>query len=331
MKRNVTLLTVGILIIMVLPMIASNSTVETLSARGKPPSESCAILTPGDGSTVSGTVSITVDASATPTIEIDGTEVVTGYSYNWDTTGVSDGDHIIKVSISRKTKDQITVNVDNGGSPPPPPPPPPEGNKYALVIGISDYEGTANDLTWCDEDATDWKNYFVSQGYSVTTLIDQQATADNILDAFADLAAQEQAGDWVAITYSGHGYYEKSIRDSCLVSQDLYLVPRSYIQDYTDTFESTHVFAFWDQCNAGKFSNLVNNGWVSGVGSATNSYTYDGDSSMRNGIYTYYAMEAISMGYTTAEDIAGYAEAMFDATTPGRATTYDQYSGDMDI
>ena len=52
---------------------------------------------------------------------------------------------------------------------------------------------------------------------------------------------------------------------------------------------------------------------------------------MQNGIYTYYAMEAISMGYTTAEDIANYARDMFNAATPGRATTYDSFSGDMDI
>jgi hypothetical protein len=330
MKRNVyTLLTIGIFLVAAFAVLGSNTTVETLSARGKPGTGSCTITSPDNGATVSGTITITVDASATPTIYIDGAQVATGYSYNWDTTGVTDGDYIIKAEVSKKTKDSITVTVANGGTPPPPPPP--EGNKYALVIGISNYEGTANDLEYCDDDANDWANYLNSQGYQVTKLIDAQATANNILDAFADLAAKEQAGDWVAITYSGHGYYERSIRDSCLVSQDLYLVPSSYIQDYTDTFESTHVFVFWDCCNAGKFSNFVNTGWVAGVGSTTNSYTYDGTSDMKNGIYTYYAMEAVDLGYTTAEDIAGYAEAMFDATTPGRATTYDQYSGDMDI
>jgi hypothetical protein len=42
-------------------------------------------------------------------------------------------------------------------------------------------------------------------------------------------------------------------------------------------------------------------------------------------------MEAIDLGYTTAEDICNYAAQMFNAATPGKASTVDMYSGDMDI
>ena len=59
--------------------------------------------------------------------------------------------------------------------------------KYALVIGISDYEGTVNDLTYCDDDAVDWRNYLQGQGYTVTTLIDGAATRAAIETAVADL------------------------------------------------------------------------------------------------------------------------------------------------
>jgi hypothetical protein len=200
---------------------------------------------------------------------------------------------------------------------------------WALVIGISNYEGTANDLTYCDDDARDWASYLQSEGYNVNLLIDGQADADGIYNAYAQLAANEDADDMVAFCYSGHGYYERSIRDSCLVSQDLYLLPAGEFA--TVSFDSQHVFMFLDCCNAGTFSKLVGSGWVAGIGSTKTSYTYDGTSDMKNGIYTYYAMEAVSAGYTTAEDICDYAKAYFDAATPGRATTYDQYSGDMDI
>ncbi len=44
------------------------------------------------------------------------------------------------------------------------------GGKYALVIGISNYSGTANDLEYCDDDATDWKARLQMEGYSVPTL-----------------------------------------------------------------------------------------------------------------------------------------------------------------
>jgi hypothetical protein len=202
-------------------------------------------------------------------------------------------------------------------------------NKFALVIGISDYASDANDLTYCDDDAMDWKNYLQGEGYSVDLLLDRQATADNIYSAYMNLAASADADDWVAFTYSGHGYYYRTIRESCLVSTDEYLLPASEFASVT--FESQHVFMFLDCCNAGTFSDLVGTGWVAGIGSATNTYTYDGTADMQNGIYTYYAMEAISAGYTTAEDICAFAEAYFEAATPGRATTYDNFSGDMDI
>jgi hypothetical protein len=202
-------------------------------------------------------------------------------------------------------------------------------NKWALVIGISDYFDDANDLTYCDDDAMDWKNYLQGEGYSVDLLLDHQATADNIYAAYLDLAANADGDDWVAFTYSGHGYYYRTVRASCLVSSDGYLLP-SY-EFASVTIESQHVFMFLDCCNAGTFSELVGSGWVAGIGSNTRTYTYDGTSDMQNGIYTYFAMEAIDLGYTTAEDISNYARDMFNAATPGKATTYDSFSGDMDI
>jgi hypothetical protein len=202
-------------------------------------------------------------------------------------------------------------------------------NKIALVIGISDYEGTSSDLTYCDDDAMDWKNYLQGEGYSVTTLLNNQATADNILNALADLAAAEDGDDIVAVTYSGHGYYDRSYRQSGWVSHDLYLVLEDTVESITDTFESTSVFWFNDCCNIGTYANLANDGWVMGVGSSKSSYTYDGTADMANGIYTYYAMEAIANGYTTAEGICDYAAQMFNAATPGRATTVDNFTGDL--
>jgi hypothetical protein len=327
MKKIYTLLFIGLFLVLAL---GSNNTVETLSARGKPVSGSCTITAPSNGATVSGTVTITVDASATPTIEIDGTEVATAFSYTWDTTTASDGGHTIKASISRKTKDEITVTVDNGGDPPPPPP---GGDgvvrKWALVIGISDYASDANDLTYCDDDARDWASYLQGEGYTVDLILDRQATADNIYSAYMDMAANEDADDMVAFCYSGHGYYYRTIRESCLVSTDEYLLPSSEFASIA--FDSQHVFMFLDCCNIGTFEDLCGNGWVAGIGSNTRTYTYDGTSAMENGIYTFYAMEAIDLGYTTAEDICNYARDMFNAATPGKASTVDLFSGDMDI
>jgi hypothetical protein len=53
---------------------------------------------------------------------------------------------------------------------PPPPPPPPTGDKFAVIVGISNYK-SINDLSFCDEDATDWFNYLVNVcGYSAANI-----------------------------------------------------------------------------------------------------------------------------------------------------------------
>jgi hypothetical protein len=311
--------------------LGSNVSVNTMSVRGRPAPRFCSILTPSNGATVSGVVTIIVDATDTPTIAIDGAEVGTGYTYDWDTTAYADGSHTITANY-KNADDEVVVTVANGGDPPPPPPPPGGDGvvrKWALVIGISDYYSDANDLTYCDDDARDWEAYLRGEGYTVDLLLDHQATADNIYAAYMDLAANEDADDMVAFCYSGHGYYYRTIRESCLVSTDEYLLPSSEFASIP--FDSQHVFMFLDCCNIGTFEDLCQTGWVAGIGSTTRTYTYDGTEAMQNGIYTYYAMEAIDLGYTTAEDICNYARDMFNAATPGRASTVDMFSGDMDI
>ncbi len=330
-KLFATILGICMLSIFLVPVTVQAET--GMQARVKPGTDpaSCTIDTPADGATVSGVIDITVTATDTPKIYIDGTQVVRGSSYTWDTTTAADGTHTISAEI-RGASDAITVTVDNGGGGQEPP----VGGdgvvrKWALCIGISDYEGTANDLTYCDDDAQDWINYLRGEGYTVVSLLNSQATYSNIIAALEDIAANEDADDMVSITYSGHGYYDRTVRQSGWVSHDLYLVNEDAVEAVSDTFDSTAVFWFNDCCNIGTFANLANEGWVMGVGSAKNTYTYDGTAEMQNGIYTYYAMEAIDLGYYTAEDICDYAAAQFNAATPGRASTVDNYSGDLDL
>lgn len=205
--------------------------------------------------------------------------------------------------------------------------------KLALVIGISDYASPANDLSYCDDDAMDWKSYFQSQGYSVTVLLDRQATATAIINALQALANAEDGDDIVAVTYSGHGYYSRSYRKSGWVSTDEYLVLSSDVAAITNTFDSSAIFMFHDCCNAGTFSDCNRAGMVNVVGSTKTSYTYDGSAQMANGYLTWYAIhDAIDVhGFVTAEDIGAHAAAHFNAATPGTCTVYDNFSGALDL
>lgn len=203
------------------------------------------------------------------------------------------------------------------------------GHRYALVIGISDYSGTQNDLQYADDDAKDWNTYLRGEGYTVNLLLDQQATKANILAAFQNLADMEQAGDGIVIAYSGHGYYDSKAKTSMLISWELAGVTTAEIDAITDTFDTQHVYFFDDACNQGTMQDLANPGWLLAIGSQTRTYTYDGDSSMQNGIFTYYMLEALYMPTYIMEDASNYAIDQFEAVTPGNAFLVDLYTGDF--
>lgn len=94
--------------------VVSLSGGDMYSALMAPPNRYCTITNPSNGETVLGVVTITVDASATPRILIDGVQVAQAYSYDWDTTAYSDGSHTIEAKVPARS-DIITVTVSNGG------------------------------------------------------------------------------------------------------------------------------------------------------------------------------------------------------------------------
>lgn len=291
------------------------------------------ITNPNNGATVSGSVSISVtatdpeDGTLPAEIYIDGSLKTTGTSYSWDTTGYSDGTHTITAETTDSgglsDTDEITVTVSNGGGG--------DVNKYALVIGISDYEGTSSDLQYCDDDAQDWKNFLQGQGYSVTMLTDNQATANNIIDAINDLIATEDGDDYVVMAYSGHGS-EMTGYGSCIVSHDLYGIDHGYVESLFTGAESSHIFFSFDACVIGDFQGLVTNNRV-GAFASNNRNSYDGDSSMQNGVFTYYQMQGWNT-YNVFEDDSAYAVQGMKAWPPSPRIKVDpfyvdQYSGDM--
>lgn len=89
-------------------------------------------------------------------------------------------------------------------------------NKYALVVGINDYYSQPNvksihSLKGCVNDALSIKslltNRFAFDPKNINTLLNQQATQKNLLEAFAAIIAKSKAGDAVVFYYSGHGTF----------------------------------------------------------------------------------------------------------------------------
>jgi hypothetical protein len=286
------------------------------------------ITNPTDGATVAGSVTITVsatdaeDGTLTPDIYIDSTFIISANNYVWDTTLYSDGSHTIYAeatdSENLTDSDTVTVTVDNSGNP---------VDKYALVIGISDYQGYGNDLEYCDDDAVDWKNFLEGEGYTVTILTDNQATASGIESAIDDLLADEDSNDYVAFTYSGHGAKYLNY-GSCIISHDLVYITHGWLEQKFDSSESPQVFFTFDACEIGDFKGLIDNNMV-GVFASNRRLSYDGDETMQNGVFTYYQMDGWdNQGYDNFEDDGSYAIQKFKSWARARRIKVDPFIED---
>ena len=227
--------------------------------------------------------------------------------------------------------------------PPKPDPPPDTGSadpnpnpahKYAYVVGISDYEGTANDLQYCDEDALGMKAYFRSQGFTVKTDMDRSATAEAITAGLDWLLAVAQPGDEIVFAYSGHGAKAPGYGSS-IISTDLYYVTHAYVMERINGANCTKKHTSLDACVVGDFHSDCETGSIVATAS-TNSSSYDAPT-LKHGAWTYYWLEAAEdLEYPYAEDIATYAEEGMRAwAKPYRVRVSpkhtDKYTGMMDL
>jgi hypothetical protein len=178
-----------------------------------------------------------------------------------------------------------------------------KGAKYALVIGISDYAGTSSDLQYCDDDAIDWKARLQAEGYTVTSLLDLNATKTAIENAINTLASQSIAGNEIAFIYSGHG------SKGNIISTDLFYISSAWFKTKFSTAKSTKMMFSFDACQIGAMATDLNaTGRVIAVASNKTVYSYDGDATMKNGVFTYYQMKGFDqLGYIYFEPDCSYA------------------------
>ena len=91
-----------------------------------------------------------------------------------------------------------------------------EGRRYALVVGVQNYEGTGlGSLHYCDNDAAGLADVLAKRGYRVILMTrpewrakdrdDLLPTADNIRDNLKAILRNRKPADTVLLAFSGHG------------------------------------------------------------------------------------------------------------------------------
>jgi len=223
------------------------------------------------------------------------------------------------------------------------PEPDPTVNKWAVIIGISDYRGVGNDLQYCDDDAQDMYNYLLAKGYpaeNIKLLKDKSAKSTAIVSAINWLGSCENETSEVVFFYSGHGSTydgyndgDTEYTDETIVSSDLYLILDGQLQQLFSTFESDKISFIFDSCFSGGMDDLAGTGRVVVTACGEYEYSWDGTSTQQNGVFTYYYMQGLDT-YDTVEESFTYAE------TPAHnfvltyydyqmnPQMYDQYDGD---
>ncbi len=292
-------------------------------------------VTLGAGSTLSANAGFDRTVGTGQSVTFDATgSAGTITSYAWDfgdsTTGAGSvtthsystiGTYTVTLTVSDGTStdtDTATITVQAASSMP---------DKYALVIGISDYQGDDNDLNYCDEDADSWTSYLQSQGYTVRTLIDGQASRSSIIDGINWLEAQEDAGDYVAFVFSGHGGYSDRSRESYICAWNLDegvngIIWNSDLGTEFANFDSQHIFFFFDSCHSGGMDSVAGSGRYVSQTAGQLEYGLDAPKH-EHGMWVYWFLvysvqERGNTDMTQAYDVA-YPKAVADAASGGNS------------
>lgn len=135
-----------------------------------------------------------------------------------------------------------------------------QGDYWALIIGINDYQGPAK-LKTAVADATGLRDVLVDRyGFKpdhVKLLLNEQATRTHIEGAFIRLAREAAPSDSVLIYYAGHGQYSDDNQLAWWVPVDGSMdepgtwVLDAAIRNYIAAMRAQHVYIIADSCFSG--------------------------------------------------------------------------------
>ena len=139
----------------------------------------------------------------------------------------------------------------------------------AIHIGLNKvdptcYGGWNGALKGCINDARSMEGISSGLGYSVTTLLDEDATAQAVLDAITGSADSLSAGDMFVLTYSGHGGQvqdtggdEPDAQDETWVCYDRMVLDDELYQAFQAIPEGVRIFMLSDSCHSGTVARAV--------------------------------------------------------------------------
>ncbi len=175
---------------------------------------------------------------------------------------------------------------------------------YAVVVGIEDYPGTANDLNYPAEDVQDTMALLVNMGFPTDTIIclkDSQATKRSIIAAIEQMAKRVDCNDVFFFYFSGHGDVDPSIVPYDAATAGVFT--GSELAAALAVVPVNHQVCVFDSCFSGDLIPfLAKDGRcvISACAAGETSIEYG---SLQNGAFTYYWVQS----FTGPTGGSGYA------------------------
>ncbi|MHA1771218.1 MAG: caspase family protein [Candidatus Thorarchaeota archaeon] len=203
-------------------------------------------------------------------------------------------------------------------------------NRWAVIIGISDYDGTTNDLWDPDKDALEMAQILEGYGYNYALALNDAGTAENIVLLLDWLITNEDANSEVVFFFSGHGSrvedgtwdtdIESDGYDECIVSYDLVAVTDSYMASRFSELESTHFAAVYCSCHSGGMFDQpyeTRSGALYIAAAEADQYGWD-YSTLENTLFFYYFGDQglLNGPYDNLQDAFWYARPLVIAEQP---------------
>jgi hypothetical protein len=239
-------------------------------------------------------------------------------------------------SLAIAVDNRMIMKGGGGGGPPSSTPDPivyytgSAEDKWAVVIGISDYDGRSSDLWNPHNDALEMLSVLEDLGYNYALAINSAGSRDNIYTMMDWLVAHEGPNSEVVFFYSGHGSrtqdgswdtdVEADGYDECIVSWDLRAVTDFYMAGKFAEMESSHIAAVYASCHSGGMfdgPSESRNGMLYIAAAEADQYGWD-YLDLENTLFAYWWLDQgiINGPYTTMQDAFWYARPIVIAEQP---------------
>jgi uncharacterized caspase-like protein len=196
-----------------------------------------------------------------------------------------------------------------------------KGKLYAVVVGVSEYQQSENNLTYSHKDAIEMYNLLALQTSTsnIQLLTNKDATEEKILKAANDLFSKTKAEDIVIFFFSGHG------NKGCFYVHDKKLTFKS-LQEIFKKTKAKRKIIFADACYSGTFrtsdqSSTESTNSDAGKNillflSSRSNQTSKEKGTLKNGVFTYFLIAGLKGGADKNKDRLITAKELFTFVNP---------------